>query len=258
MAIATAAGIFIGLFLGEMCSVFAPWASAYIMILKITTIPYLICAVMHGIGRLGSTAAKEILQKGLIFIGIAWTINISMIYLGTFLFPKSSGIPFSTFSSSQPASINFAQLLIPENIFYALSNNVIPAIVVFGILVGIALIHTIGRNTTAVTADPWINRYIFPNGHLPSIAQIGQSIEHLFVMEDWHNLNTNYDATLLAWYKNFENSWDQLKSGYSDQFFKMWKYYLLSCAGAFRARNIQLWQVVLSKSGTPGGYESIR
>lgn len=123
---------------------------------------------------------------------------------------------------------------------------------------GLALVHTIGRDTTAVTAEAWISKYIFPHGHLPSITQIGQSIEGLFVMEDWHNLNVNYDSTLIAWFKNFENNWDKLKAKYPDPFFKMWKYYLLSCAGAFRARNIQLWQVVLSKRGVPGGYESIR
>jgi cyclopropane-fatty-acyl-phospholipid synthase len=123
---------------------------------------------------------------------------------------------------------------------------------------GLALVHTIGRDTTAVTADPWIHKYIFPHGHLPSITQFGQAIEGLFVMEDWHNFSSNYDHTLVAWYKNFEKSWDKVKSAYPDRFFKMWKYYLLGCAGAFRARDIQLWQVVLSKGGVPGGYESIR
>lgn len=123
---------------------------------------------------------------------------------------------------------------------------------------GLALIHTIGRNTSTVVTEPWISRYIFPNGHLPSITQIGESFEGLFVMEDWHNFSINYDATLVAWFKNFEKNWDKIKAHYPDPFFKMWKYYLLSCAGAFRARNIQLWQVVLSKEGIAGGYESIR
>ena len=123
---------------------------------------------------------------------------------------------------------------------------------------GLALVHTIGRNSTAVVAEAWISRYIFPHGHLPSIRQIGEAIEGLFVMEDWHNFSVNYDATLVAWYKNFEKGWDKISSKYPDPFFKMWKYYLLSCAAAFRARNIQLWQLVLSKNGVPGGYESVR
>ena len=123
---------------------------------------------------------------------------------------------------------------------------------------GLALVHTIGRNSSAVTTEPWISRYIFPHGHLPSIVQIGEAMEGLFVMEDWHNFSASYDATLMAWFANFEKNWEKIRSSYPDPFFKMWKYYLLSCAGAFRARDIQLWQVVLSKKGVSGGYDSVR
>ncbi len=93
---------------------------------------------------------------------------------------------------------------------------------------------------------------------LPSIAQLGKSIEGLFIMEDWHNFSAHYDKTLMAWYNNVEASWDRLKDNYSDRLHRMWSYYLLSCAGMFRARKIQLWQIVLSKNGVPGGYKSIR
>ncbi|HSX03594.1 MAG TPA: cyclopropane fatty acyl phospholipid synthase [Rhabdochlamydiaceae bacterium] len=123
---------------------------------------------------------------------------------------------------------------------------------------GMLMLHTIGRNTSASTCDPWINKYIFPEGHLPSIAQVGASIEGLFVMEDWHNFSVDYDKTLMAWYQNFNKNWDKVKENYSPQFYRMWKYYLLSCAGAFRARQIQLWQVVLSKGGVLDGYKTVR
>lgn len=123
---------------------------------------------------------------------------------------------------------------------------------------GLMLLHTIGSNSSQITGDEWINTYIFPNGMLPSICQIGTAIENLFVMEDWHNFGADYDKTLMTWYKNFEKNWPKLQSKYGDRFFRMWKYYLLSCAGMFRARTIQLWQVVLSKTGQPGGYKSIR
>jgi cyclopropane-fatty-acyl-phospholipid synthase len=93
---------------------------------------------------------------------------------------------------------------------------------------------------------------------LPSIAQIGNAIEGLFVMEDWHNFGADYDKTLLAWDANFEKHWPELQKKYGDRFYRMWKYYLLSCAALFRARGIQLWQIVLSKNGMIGGYESIR
>ncbi|MBM3196715.1 MAG: cyclopropane fatty acyl phospholipid synthase [Chlamydiae bacterium] len=123
---------------------------------------------------------------------------------------------------------------------------------------GMVMLHTIGSNESVLNADPWIDRYIFPGGQLPSISQVGKSIEGLFVMEDWHNFGTHYDKTLMAWFKNFDSNWPALKENYSPEFYRMWKFYLLSCAGAFRARDIQLWQVVLVKNGVLGGYETVR
>ena len=123
---------------------------------------------------------------------------------------------------------------------------------------GMVMLHTIGGNSSTVTGDPWIDKYIFRGGQLPSVAQIGKSIEGLFVMEDWHNFSVDYDKTLMEWFKNFHKNWDNIKDNYPPHFYRMWKYYLLSCAGAFRSRQIQLWQVVLSKGGVEGGYETIR
>lgn len=114
---------------------------------------------------------------------------------------------------------------------------------------GIAFIHTIGGNVSATAANRWTNKYIFPNGMLPSIAQIGQALEGLFVMEDWHNFGPDYDQTLLAWYRNFDHAWPTLKAKYGDRFYRMWRFYLLSSAGAFRSRQQQLWQIVLTKPG---------
>lgn len=123
---------------------------------------------------------------------------------------------------------------------------------------GLFLLHTIGGNRSVVVSDPWIDKYIFPDSMLPSIKQISASVEDLFVMEDWHNFGYDYDKTLMAWYINFENNWDNIKSNYDERFYQMWKYYLLSCAGSFRSRKNQLWQIVLSKKGVFAGYKSIR
>lgn len=123
---------------------------------------------------------------------------------------------------------------------------------------GIFLLHTIGGNISRTTSDPWLNRYIFPGSMLPSIQQIGKSTEGLFVMEDWHNFSADYDKTLMAWHGNFVSNWGKLRDRYDEKFYRMWNYYLLSCAGSFRARKNQLWQIVLSKSGVPGGYLSVR
>jgi cyclopropane-fatty-acyl-phospholipid synthase len=123
---------------------------------------------------------------------------------------------------------------------------------------GLFLLHTIGKDESAVVTDPWISKYIFPNSMLPSCRQLMEASEKLFIMEDWHNIGTNYDKTLMAWHSNFEENWHLFKAKYGDRFYRMWRYYLLSCAGLFRARRAQLWQIVLSKGGVPDGYNSIR
>ncbi|MBS0970063.1 cyclopropane fatty acyl phospholipid synthase [Chimaeribacter arupi] len=118
---------------------------------------------------------------------------------------------------------------------------------------GLFLLHTIGANRTDMTVDPWIDKYIFPNGCLPSVKHIAQASEGVFVMEDWHNFGADYDRTLMAWYERFLAAWPQLAERYSDRFYRMFTYYLNACAGAFRARDIQLWQVVFSPHGVEGG-----
>ncbi|PJD97957.1 MAG: cyclopropane-fatty-acyl-phospholipid synthase [Parachlamydia sp.] len=123
---------------------------------------------------------------------------------------------------------------------------------------GLFLLHTIGANYTALASDPWIDAYIFPNGHIPSIVEVGEAIEKLFVVEDWHNFGADYDKTLMAWDQNFNQNWPKISAKYGESFYRMWRYYLLSCAGSFRARSLQLWQVVLSKNGLVGGYLSVR
>ncbi|MFP4193472.1 MAG: cyclopropane fatty acyl phospholipid synthase [Desulfobacterales bacterium] len=114
---------------------------------------------------------------------------------------------------------------------------------------GIALIHTIGGNVSATSANPWTTTYIFPNSMLPSISQLGAAMEGIFVMEDWHNFGPDYDKTLMAWDENFEKSWPKYRESYGERFYRMWKFYLMSSAGAFRSRSIQLWQIVMTKPG---------
>lgn len=123
---------------------------------------------------------------------------------------------------------------------------------------GLFLLHTIGNHKTIKTLDPWIDKYIFPNGELPSATQITRALEGLFLIEDWHNFGQDYDRTLMAWWQNFENAWPGLESKYGRRFHRMWKYYLQSCAGFFRSRQGQLWQLVLSKRSYSDTYRSVR
>ncbi|MGQ6050620.1 cyclopropane fatty acyl phospholipid synthase [Serratia sp. IR-2025] len=123
---------------------------------------------------------------------------------------------------------------------------------------GLFLLHTIGSNQTDLNVDAWIDKYIFPNGCLPSVRHIAEASEGRFVMEDWHNFGADYDRTLMAWLENFKRAWPELASGYSERFERMFTYYLNACAGAFRSRNIQLWQVLFSPAGVEGGVRVYR
>jgi cyclopropane-fatty-acyl-phospholipid synthase len=97
--------------------------------------------------------------------------------------------------------------------------------------------------------DAWINRYIFPNAVLPSIAALGTAMEDQLVVEDVHNIGPHYDMTLMAWLANFERAWPTLRGKYGDEFFRMWRYYLLTSAGSFRARYLQVYQLVMTIVG---------
>ncbi len=115
------------------------------------------------------------------------------------------------------------------------------------------LLHTIGKQRGGAT-DPWIHRYIFPNGEIPTLPALTAAAGKAFVIEDLHNFGADYDRTLMAWHANVERAWPRFAPTLGERFGRMWRYYLLSCAGAFRARALQLWQLVLSRHGVDGGY----
>jgi cyclopropane-fatty-acyl-phospholipid synthase len=123
---------------------------------------------------------------------------------------------------------------------------------------GLFLLHTIGTDRPTTTTDPWIERYIFPNSMLPSATQLTRAFEPHFILEDWHSFGLDYDRTLSAWHDNFRRGWNDLRRRYDERFRRMWRYYLLSSAGAFRARSNQLWQLVLSPTGLAKGYRRSR
>lgn len=119
---------------------------------------------------------------------------------------------------------------------------------------GLFLLHTMGGNQSFYGSEPWYDKYIFPNGMIPSIKQLGKAFEKIFVVEDLHNFGPDYDPTLMAWHHNFIQAWPELSQNYSSTFKRMWEFYLLQVAGVFRSRNQQLWQILLSKPGTPQYY----
>ncbi len=114
---------------------------------------------------------------------------------------------------------------------------------------GLFLCHTITANEARRGTDPWISRYIFMNSELPTAAQVLQAAEGYFVNEDMHNLGPYYVPTLRAWEAGFMRSRDDFRIEYGEQFVRMWRFYLLSCSGAFRARSLQVIQFLFSRGG---------
>lgn len=123
---------------------------------------------------------------------------------------------------------------------------------------GIMLHHTIGNIRSTKFVDPWIDTYIFPGGVVPSLAQISAAIEVQLIIEDVHNFGPDYDKTLMAWHSNFVENYPEISSKYDERFYRMWNFYLLSCAGAFRARRMQLWQIVMRKIEVSEVYQAVR
>ena len=78
------------------------------------------------------------------------------------------------------------------------------------------------------------------------------------LLKDWHNFGTDYDRTLQAWRDNIEAAWDRLDPRYDERFRRMWRYYLAGAMAIFRSRRAQVWQLVLSPNGVPGGYVAPR
>lgn len=123
---------------------------------------------------------------------------------------------------------------------------------------GLMLHHTIGQNHSSSAMNSWIDKYIFPGAVLPSLAQISKAIEKQLIIEDVHSFGPYYDKTLMAWHDNFVKHYDEIKDHYDERFYRMWKFYLLGCAGSFRARQLQLWQVTMRKIEPSSVYEAVR
>jgi cyclopropane-fatty-acyl-phospholipid synthase len=124
---------------------------------------------------------------------------------------------------------------------------------------GLFLLQTIGRRLSTDEIDPFFDKHIFPNGVLPSPTDVVRAMEPSFVLEDWQSAGAHYEKTLLAWHENFERFAKSPTFRLGRRFHRMWRYYLLSFAGAFRARNRhQLWQIVFSPDGVREGYASVR
>ena len=144
---------------------------------------------------------------------------------------------------------------------------------IFGILlltaiVGMLFMHPEAANAQALTCtDQEQFNFAEVSDSSPGIVTtvagqikliMHEAAEKLFIMEDWHNFGMDYYNTLMAWHQNFNEGWSKIKDHYDERFFRMWNYYLLYCAGGFKARELQLWQIVFSKKGAIQRYDAPR
>ncbi|MFC6211840.1 MULTISPECIES: cyclopropane fatty acyl phospholipid synthase [Rahnella] len=138
-------------------------------------------------------------------------------------------------------ALEYVELKNYQNFFKAVARSLKPD--------GLFLLHSTGSTQLVNHVGPWLNKYIFPNGCLPSGQQLVQSIEPYFKIEDWDNLGTDYDKTLMSWFEKINESWPALSMNHSPKLKRMLDYYLCSGAGFFRAGKIQLRQILLCIGG---------
>jgi cyclopropane-fatty-acyl-phospholipid synthase len=120
---------------------------------------------------------------------------------------------------------------------------------------GLFLLHTCGNRFTDDGFEPWIEKYIFPAGKIPSLKQILNASDTYFEVQHVQNFGLDYEKTLNKWLENFENNWGDIKENYGDRFFRMWRYYLCCCAAAFKVKNLHLLQIVYTKYNYPKIYQ---
>ena len=135
------AGAFVGIFLGEHAGVFKFAADGFVKLLQMTVLPYITLSIVTSLGTLNYTQVKIIgLRGGAVLVGL-WCLALIFTFLVPFAFPALETASF--FSSTLIAErrpFNFVDLFIPSNPFHALSNNIVPAVVLFFIFFGVALI----------------------------------------------------------------------------------------------------------------------
>jgi cyclopropane-fatty-acyl-phospholipid synthase len=119
---------------------------------------------------------------------------------------------------------------------------------------GIFVLHTVGF-LKEQPINPWYDKHIMPGVEFPTVPNLILNTGENFVLEDFQTWEgSHYDRTLMAWFERFQAGWNELKRSYDETFYRMWKLYLQGCAGAFRAEQMRVWQLVFSKGGIPGGY----
>jgi Na+/H+-dicarboxylate symporter/ABC-type amino acid transport substrate-binding protein len=138
--VALGAGIAIGLFFGEKVGFLGVFGRAFVQLLQITVLPYVAGSLIYGFGSLGATQARLVFSRGGALLLLIWAGTLAIVFLSPLALPEGKGGAFySTAPQEAEHPIDWVGLYIPSNPFYSLANNVVPAVVVFAVLAGIAL-----------------------------------------------------------------------------------------------------------------------
>lgn len=154
-------GIFVGLFFGPLCSALIPVATVFTMLVQMVVLPYICLSLIHGLGSISPVMGKRLLVCGLPFLLALWAIVLMLLFLLDQLIPHSQAtIVTPTFANNNASlSEQLLKFLVPENPIYDLANNIVPAVAVFGLIVGIALMH-IAKKEVLCTLLERINNVI--------------------------------------------------------------------------------------------------
>ncbi|MEP1471589.1 MAG: cation:dicarboxylase symporter family transporter [Halieaceae bacterium] len=145
-------GIATGLFFGELVAPLEHVGVAFIRLLQITVIPYISVALISGLGSLEYNEVKRLAARGGAVLAVLWLISITILFVLPMSFPDwPSRSLFQKSSLDVIAAPDFLRLYIPSNPFFSLANGIVPAVVVFSIMIGLALT---GMKNKAVLLEP--------------------------------------------------------------------------------------------------------
>ena len=135
------AGILTGLFFGELVADLKLIGDAFVKLLQVTVLPYIVASLIAGFGRMNTSDARKLAVRGTATLLVIWALALAIIFTGQLAFPDLDTASF--FGNPRSHNVeepDLYELYLPANIFYSLSNNLVPAVVLFSILVGVALI----------------------------------------------------------------------------------------------------------------------
>ncbi len=167
-------GALVGLFVGEEAGAVSFLGDAFIGLLQMTVLPYISLALIANIGKLEPSEGRRFTVYSGVFFLVATALTLTVITIIPFSLPVREGAAFfSTSLLDEPPTINFVELFVPKNPFHSLANNVVPAVVLFCIAMGVALITLDNKQVILDQLDLLTSALGRVNGYLVKLCPIG-------------------------------------------------------------------------------------